>query len=291
MRFDPVKAAIFDSVLSSYLEEHPDLPERWVLEQDTFTAVARRALLGVIAIEDGWTVLDAGCGFGVVPLDLIGNLAVEAHGLDHDPAKLEVARELQGLLASQRHPVDGAQASFETGTLDATPYDDSTFDFVLASFVYQHLADPEASTDEMYRIVKPGGLLCLVDADDGLSLVYPEPSDAFSKLSAAFNAYQERQGGDRFVGRKLASFLDGSGFEVVSTLVLPAAEYRASPPDDPARRFVLERFAEARDEIVSAGILSAEEFDDAMKAYESETSLVQYRTNAQLIAVGRRPVR
>ncbi len=288
MRFDPVNTAVLDAVVTAYLDSHPDLPEAYILQQDLFTALSRRALLSTLNIQSGWTILDAGCGFGVVPLDLAGNLTVEAHGIDSDPAKLAVARELADLLIEQEHPMAGSSISFEEGEVARTPYADATFDFVLCSFVFQHLTDPEGATDELHRITKPGGLVCLIDADDGLSLVFPEPSGSFAALNAAFDQLQVSRGGDRHVGRKLASYLDGSGFAVISTLLMPAAEYRASQPGDPGRKFLLDRFVEERESIIAGGIMGDDEFDAHMKTLESEVSLVQFRTNSQLIAVGRR---
>jgi len=289
VRFDTSKSELLDSVIKEYLRDHPDLPERWLLEQDLFTGPARRALLSSLILDNGWTLLDAGCGFGVIPFELAGQLQIEIHGVDVDEAKLQVARDIQVRLQECGYLDGSSTITFGQGNLETLDFSDEVFDFVYVSFVYQYLKDPESVTDEFYRVLRPGGSLCIVDADDGLSLIYPEPSAAYSNMSEAFAKLQASNGGDRNVGRKLASFLDGTGFDVIATLILPAAEYRSTSADEPGRRFLLGRFAEARKGIVDAGIMNEGDFDKNFESLRAESALLQYRTNAQIIAVGRRP--
>ena len=40
------------------------------------------------------------------------------------------------------------------------PFDDASFDIIVADYVFEHIADPSATAAEMLRILKPGGWIC-----------------------------------------------------------------------------------------------------------------------------------
>ena len=91
---------------------------------------------------------------------------------------------------------------------------------VSSRFLSQHLADPAAVAREVRRVLRPGGLVVLVDTDDAGLVVYPEP-EGFQALLEGSRAAQSRVGGDRFVGRKLRSYLVDAGFVDVHVRLEP----------------------------------------------------------------------
>jgi len=56
---------------------------------------------------------------------------------------------------------------FCAGSVLALPFDDTSVDVVHAHQVLQHLADPVAALSEMARVLRPGGILAVRDADFG----------------------------------------------------------------------------------------------------------------------------
>lgn len=57
--------------------------------------------------------------------------------------------------------------AFSPVQADATnlPFPDKCFDFVISTDVFEHLADPQKATVEIFRVLKPGGKAFLVIAD------------------------------------------------------------------------------------------------------------------------------
>ncbi len=90
------------------------------------------------------TILDAGVGLGrlIEPLD-----AYQRYGVDISLKYLQKSRE------------HGIEVSY--CRIEQLPYHDSSFDAVIACDVLEHVLDLNRSTEEMLRVLKPGGLLVL----------------------------------------------------------------------------------------------------------------------------------
>jgi ubiquinone/menaquinone biosynthesis C-methylase UbiE len=93
-------------------------------------------------------VLDWGCGWGQVSALMIDRgLSVKSFDYDGEgAAEAEVPLE--------RYP---ELTAFLTAESVKLPYADATFDAVLSCGVLEHVAKPEGSLDEIFRILKPGG--------------------------------------------------------------------------------------------------------------------------------------
>ena len=109
-------------------------------------------------IRSGQRILDLGCGTGTLSI-----MTKKAHpdseviGLDGDPQVLEIAR--------RKAKETGASIQFDEGMAYQLPYPDGSFDRVLSSMVFHHLAtqDKERTLAEIYRVLKPDGELHLAD--------------------------------------------------------------------------------------------------------------------------------
>jgi ubiquinone/menaquinone biosynthesis C-methylase UbiE len=108
-------------------------------------------------IQSGQRVLDCGCGFG----GTIANLNDRLHdmdlvGLNIDRRQLEIAR-------SNFHPQHGNQAEFIEGDACNLPFDDNSFDRVLAVECIFHFPSRQRFFQEVKRVLRPGGILSLCD--------------------------------------------------------------------------------------------------------------------------------
>jgi SAM-dependent methyltransferase len=86
-------------------------------------------------------VLDAGAGAGdLFPYELKGRVA-EMIGVDLDPRVVANPQLDRGILAD----------------LAEIPLPDESIDLVFSRYVLEHIAEPAAFLDEVYRILRPGG--------------------------------------------------------------------------------------------------------------------------------------
>ncbi len=158
---------------------------------------AEDAALCDLGMPESGVLLDFGCGPGFSADRLRRtrpNLTVV--GLDRDG----------GLLAGARRYLSVVRA-------DATcvPFVSAAFDAVFARIVFRHLTQPEVALVELYRVVRPGGILIVLDVDEGTLILHPEPS-GFARVRAARVATILRRGADPSFARRLPATMRGAGF-------------------------------------------------------------------------------
>ena len=128
------------SDLSERYEQH----HRERRDEGDFVFVPERIPLIVSAVGRGKRVLDLGCRSGALTRHFLeGNSVV---GLDVDPAALEKAAALG---------IEPVQANVE----EPLPFEDASFDVVVAGELFEHLQFPDALVREVRRVLRPGGVL------------------------------------------------------------------------------------------------------------------------------------
>src|SRR6185312_15162000 len=127
-----------------------------VLRSHRWRTVENSAAYLVPHLRPGVRLLDVGCGPGTITADFARRLDTSTVlGID---ASVDVIAE-----ARRDHPC----VSFATGDVYRLDFPDASFDIVHAHKVLQHLAEPVAALKEMRRVVRPGGIVAVRDADYG----------------------------------------------------------------------------------------------------------------------------
>lgn len=177
------------------------LRKQALLSWDRELRVLRR-----LGLEDGMAVLEVGGGPGFVTEQLLAALPASAITMiDRDPTMIVRATRYLQPGAGDRLQIVEASA-METGLPAAQ------FDFALARLVFQHLPDPVGAAREIWRVLRPGGWLVIIDPDDKLHLVDPPNEPEVEAIFDRFAAEQAAKGGTRFIGRRLPRILKQAGF-------------------------------------------------------------------------------
>jgi len=107
-----------------------------------YQAIARR-----ISADRPSAILDWGCGYGQVT-DLLWRAGLDVTAFEHRPGIEE------GVWPLERFPHLSAHMSPDPRRL---PFKDREFDAVLSCGVLEHVEDPDASLEEIRRVLVPGG--------------------------------------------------------------------------------------------------------------------------------------
>lgn len=116
-----------------------------------------RVLLEAGKVADGQQLLDVGCGFGGTIRQINAtHSGMDLTGLNIDP------RQLAGAQAASQ-PADGNTLSWVHADACQLPFEDNTFDRVLAVECIFHFPSRERFLAEAARVLKPGGYLAVSD--------------------------------------------------------------------------------------------------------------------------------
>ena len=133
-------------------------------------------LLSMLELR-GKRVLDVGCGAGGIELLLARDYgAAEVVGVDVEAPVLEHARQLIA-----RHGLS-ARVRFEQVEPGPLPFPDAAFDVIFSKDAVIHIPDKESWCRDMFRLLRPGGLLV---ASDWMRVDESEPSPAMRDYMAA----------------------------------------------------------------------------------------------------------
>ncbi len=116
--------------------------------------IEQNLVLGLTGQLAGRRVLDMGCGDGAYAISAAGRGALVT-AVDPSGEMLDAARH--------RASEAGVDVSFDRADASQLPFDDGSFDVVLAVTVLCFVEDAPLAVNEMARVLAPGGKLILAD--------------------------------------------------------------------------------------------------------------------------------
>lgn len=121
-----------------------------------FSAPLADQFLALVDVSHGQTVLDVGCGPGALTRRLVDRLGVDAvSAVDPSAPFIEAVRaRIPGLDA-------------RVGTAEHLPFEQDSFDLVLAQLVVHFMSDPVVGIREMARVARPSGFVAASVWDHG----------------------------------------------------------------------------------------------------------------------------
>lgn len=184
-----------------YVLEHQDEAER--LEyQATIPQYSIRNETQRLHIKSGSKVLDAGCGTGLLSryiYDSYSSLTIDAF----DYSELRVAE------AKKRIKGSPYKINFFQDNIQQMSLPDKTYDVIVSRYVIEHLPEPKLAIHEMARLLKPGGMLYIIDLDGIFVNLHSENkrfNELLDKIKAGFKS-------DLFIGRKLPAYFHEAGLK------------------------------------------------------------------------------
>jgi ubiquinone/menaquinone biosynthesis C-methylase UbiE len=167
-------------------------------------------LLRWAGLRTGDRVLDVGCGPGV-----ISGLIAEFVGPEGTVTGVDISDEL---LATGR-ALNSDRVSFYRGSAYELGAFCGQFDFAYVRLLFQHLSRPSDAMDQILATLRPGGRVCVLDSDESVFGIHPQPP-GLARLVSETQELQQQRGGDRFVGGKLAYYMKDAGFNEVEPRIL-----------------------------------------------------------------------
>jgi ubiquinone/menaquinone biosynthesis C-methylase UbiE len=232
-------------------------------------------------LQAGMKLADFGCGAGHALASFAEYLGPEGHvtGIDISSHQLEVARLRLERIGARNFQLIESRA-------ENIPVDDHSFDFVYSRYLLIHLTDPPAAIREMLRVLKPGGVLFIDDAD--LTSCFSSPPSAADEFARIFAALGTHRGVDYTLGRKLHSLMLDAGIEALELSIEQPGYMRGDE-----KRVVAWSIEETRPAVVSCGLHTPKEIDaiiEAMhRAVDDDTILMVVPRMTR--AWGRKPAR
>jgi ubiquinone/menaquinone biosynthesis C-methylase UbiE/DNA-binding transcriptional ArsR family regulator len=114
----------------------------------SFTAWALLSLL-----PRDWTVADIGCGTGN-GAELVAPHVKQVIAVDQSGPMLDAARKRLERFANVR---------FADGPVEALPLEDSSVDAAMGLLILHHVREVDDALSEMFRVVRPGGKVLVID--------------------------------------------------------------------------------------------------------------------------------
>lgn len=98
--------------------------------------------------ENPARLLDIGSGDGYLKY-FCDQENIDFHGVEIQPRRIKICEEM------------GYKINTFNIETDRFPYDDNSYDIIVASHVIEHLYNPEAAIKEIHRVLKPNGIVVI----------------------------------------------------------------------------------------------------------------------------------
>ncbi|WP_143590672.1 class I SAM-dependent methyltransferase [Thermoactinospora rubra] len=109
----------------------------------------------LLSVGPGMRVLDLGCGGGRHAFEVLRRGA-DVVAFDMDQAELDNVKAMFLAMEEAGEVPRGATGETVHGDALAMPFEDASFDRVIAAEILEHIPDDMAAMRELYRVLKPG---------------------------------------------------------------------------------------------------------------------------------------
>lgn len=160
-------------------------------------------------LANATTIIELGSGPGFLIEKLLNHIPqANVTGLEIDPLLANYAKDYLREKNQKRWQV-------HEGNIMQTGMEDNSYDVAITRLVLEHLPEPIKAVQEIYRILKPGGKLMVVDNDFEMHIMTYPPVPGLRELYDAYCQARFAEGGNPKIGRELPILLKDGGFSNV----------------------------------------------------------------------------
>lgn len=178
----------------------------------------RQASFDALRPSPGDTILDIGCGNGMLTAELARAVGPTGRIIGIDPSQ-----DMQ--TAAKKRCRDYQYVEFVKGFANNLPLDDGIADKAVSVQVFEYIEDVEGALDDAMRCVKPGGRLVISDLHFGSFIWFSDDRDRMSKLMASWDAH--------FVSgslpERVSGFLKARGHVVEAVVPVTLTDHELKP--------------------------------------------------------------
>jgi ubiquinone/menaquinone biosynthesis C-methylase UbiE len=192
-----------------YLMESDEEAQRLDLKTDP-ERIERHAKWA--GLQAGMRVADLGCGSGKTTFHLnkLAGMTGETIGIDNSEQRIEFAKK--------HYMADGIEFVLEDIRSDLSSQ--GQFDFIWVRFVLEYYGSTAYEIiQNVGSILKPGGILCLIDLDYNCLTHHGLPKKLESAILGLRRTLEKKADFDPFAGRKLYSYLYDLGYEDIDVKI------------------------------------------------------------------------
>lgn len=161
-------------------------------------------------LKQGWRVLDVGCGTGAISKGIALKVGSTGHvtGIDNTAYFIESGKETYASVTN-----------LELIHTDLFAYEPAeNFDLITAARTLQWLSNPQEAVVKLRSMLKPGGILSILDYNHEALEWKPEPPASMRKFYATFLRWRGDAGMNNHIAEDLPAYFEEAGLANIEVL-------------------------------------------------------------------------
>lgn len=169
-------------------------------------------------LRPGLRVLDVGCGTGTMTADIariVGSSGL-AHGLDNSDVLINRGKQLYSSIPNLEL-ICGDMFSYNRKT---------DYDLITAARVLQWLKDPLKAINKLVELLRPDGVISVLDYDHTDIEFDPEPPDSMKYFYQRFLDWRSDAGMNNSIAKDLPRLFEKAGLKSITSIEADQAYHR-----------------------------------------------------------------
>ena len=161
-------------------------------------------------LKPGMNVLDVGCGTGAISKGIADRVGPTGHvtGIDNTEAFIISGKE-----------TNKSSTNLELVHADLFPFQtEEKFDLIVSARTLQWLSTPQEALVKMKSMLKPGGIVSILDYNHEAIEWQPLPPESMQRFYATFLRWRADAGMNNHIAEDLPDYFQEAGFESIEVL-------------------------------------------------------------------------